>query len=142
MNLRTIKEIKRRALIPTHRLKMLVLSKLSKSGIIGIVGLKNKGGIELAQSFLGWGYPVVIYEPDKSILKEASKILNGPIEFSSSLEKCISETEIIVLLSPQEELKNISFNGQALTQKVLIDCCSGSKSINDKKIFSSVIIWR
>jgi len=139
---RAFKEFKRRTLIPVHRLKMLVLSKLSKNGIIGIVGLKNKSDIELAQSFLGWGYPVVVYEPDKSIVKKASSILNGPIEFSSSLEKCISETEVVILLTPQDELNKISLNGQSLTQKILIDCCSALKSINDKKKFSSVIAWK
>jgi hypothetical protein len=145
---RAVKEIKRRALIPVHRLKMLVLSKLSKNGVIGIVGLKTNSsshkvdGVSLAQSFLGWGYPVVVYEPDKSTVKEASKILNGPIEFSSSLEKCICETDVIILLANSDEFKDILLNKQMFMQKTLIDCCSGLKSINGKKNLYSVVLWK
>jgi hypothetical protein len=119
---------------PSYRLLRLVLSKLPENGVTAILGLANQSnpdaidnsqGLALARSLLGGGYPVIVYDPEPAVMKEAQSALGGPVQFASSVEECVKESDVIVITTPREEFAHIPMKAlvRESTPRVLIDCC-------------------
>jgi UDP-glucose 6-dehydrogenase len=119
---------------PSYRLLRLVLSKLPENGVTAILGLANHSnpdaidnsqGLALARSLLGGGYPVIVYDPEPAVMKKAQSTLGGPVQFASSVEECVRESDVIVITTPREEFAHIPMKAlvRESTPRVLIDCC-------------------
>ncbi len=114
------------------RLLKLIKSKLSPKGKVGILGLAYKPntdvveeseGIGLARSLIAEEIPVMAYDP--AAMKNAKKVLNASIIFTSSLKECIQQVDIVVITVPWKEFKNIQPEQLARPNNkplIVIDC--------------------
>lgn len=95
------------------RLKEKILEFLPKNGVVGILGVSYKPdtnvieesqGIKVAEILIKENIPVVIYDPAAN--ENAKKVL-GKANFASSAKECIENSDVIAILTPWEEFKNI-----------------------------------
>lgn len=103
-----------------------IVKKHASSKKIGILGLSYKPGtyvveesqgIKIANQLAEEGFDVSVFDP--MALDEAKKILESKIHISDSLFECIGFADMIVLMIPWPEFKNIT---PALCKdKVIID---------------------
>ena len=109
----------------------VVKSSLPEQGRVGILGLSYKPdtdvveespGVELARLLAGDGIPVTVYDP--AAMENAGKILLDSVDFASSTEACVTESDVIVLITPWEEFKSIEPEWLANKSRrpILVDC--------------------
>lgn len=112
-------------------LKDLVLSKLPRGGVVGILGLAYKPntdvvdesqGFLLAKGLLKEKVRVVAYDP--MAMKNAKKILKGKIKFSKTMHSCVQSADTVILITPWEDFKNLDSElvKNRIKKRVLIDC--------------------
>jgi UDPglucose 6-dehydrogenase len=96
-------------------LAKVVKSKLSLQGVVGLLGVAYKPntdvieesqGLLLAEVLLAQNIPVVVYDP--AAIKNAKKVLNGPVTFASSMQECVKKANVLVITTPWEEFRHIS----------------------------------
>ncbi|MEZ8222132.1 NADP oxidoreductase coenzyme F420-dependent [Candidatus Fervidibacteria bacterium JGI MDM2 JNZ-1-D12] len=132
--MRALRERRQQARDPLYRLFRLVLSNLPKNGITSILGLASQPdadvsdgskGLSLARLLLGGGYPVIVYDPEPTVMAQARRALGGPVEFATSVEECVKEGDVIVLAAPRDEFKRLPVKTlvRENSPRVLIDCC-------------------
>jgi len=82
-------------------------------------------GLSLARLLLGGGYPVIVYDPEPTVMAQARRALGGPVEFATSVEECVKEGDVIVLAAPRDEFKRLPVKTlvRENSPRVLIDCC-------------------
>ena len=127
---RTLKEKKQLLVNPLYGLSRLIISRLPKVGIVAVLGLRCESsttkieGLSLAKNLLTGGYPVIVYDPKPQVVEEARKVLGGPVEFEPSIEKCVKESNIIVVTTAQDEFKNtlLKVLAQETQPRILVDC--------------------
>jgi UDPglucose 6-dehydrogenase len=114
-----------------RRLADLVISKLTVSGSVGILGLSYKPntdvveesqGLLLAQELIDRGVSTVVYDP--AALPEATRILDERVRIADSASACCEGSDVIVITTPWEEFKNLpvkSLMREGLP-RVLVDC--------------------
>lgn len=98
---------------------------------IGILGLSYKKdtdvveespGIKVANVLAGRGLEVYVWDPKS--LTSAKKLLTSKVKISRSLEDCVDCSEIIVIMTPWDEFKNIRLNRlkRKNEKPILLDC--------------------
>jgi len=119
---------------PVARLVKLICSKLPKNGITSILGLvhapgnghaEETQGLQLAQSLVWGGFPVVVYDPRPLVMERARQMLGGPIEFGTSAEECIRQGDVVVVAAPCLEFTQVPAHIVATngSRCLVIDCC-------------------
>jgi len=113
-----------------ERLRDLVLSLCNeKEKRVSILGLSFKPntdvieesqGVYLVKILSDIGIPVVVYDP--AAMERAKEVLSEKVRFASSLEECLKEGDVILLVTPWEEFKNISPDWLEEGSKTVIDC--------------------
>lgn len=132
--IRAQRERRQQARDPLYRLSRLVLSHLPSNGLTAILGLaylldaaEGDGslGLALARSLLGGGFPVIVYDPEPTVMEQARRALGGPVEFAASLEGCVQEGDVVVIASPRDEFRRLPVKAlvRENSPRVLIDCC-------------------
>jgi hypothetical protein len=120
---------------PVRRLGRLVHSKLPQNGVTAILGLADgsdtheveaRRGLRLAHALLWGGIPVVVYDPEPSLMKKARHMLGGPVEFAASAEECVKHADVVVIAAPCEEFRHIAtvLVGRRSPRCTVIDCCA------------------
>lgn len=109
-----------------------LIEEYAPSKKIGILGLSYKPGtyvveesqgIHLAHQLIQKGYQISVYDP--MALSEAKKLLNSRVQIASSIQECLLDSDLIIVLIPWPEF-SIEITPQALEKlekrKVIIDC--------------------
>lgn len=139
---------KRRSLArnPMFRLGDLVQSKMPADGICAILGLGERSnqvspapvcGLDLAYALTRVGSPVVVYDPEATVMEDARGLLGGPVNFAASPEECVSDADVIVLTSPIKEHPDLAAMtpNQSERPRVIIDCCG---ALNRKSLRAGI----
>jgi len=119
---------------PLFSLGDLIQSKMPDDGICAILGLGDgpgRGGqpgvcgLELAYALTRVGAPVVVYDPEGAKMVSAKGLLGGPVKFAVSAEECVSDADIVVVVSPSGEFQDLSSTTtrEGRRPRVVIDCC-------------------
>jgi UDPglucose 6-dehydrogenase len=96
-------------------LSEIVLRELPENGKVGILGLSYKPhtnvieeaqGVELARQLIAKQIPTIIYDP--LAMDNARQVLNGPVEFASSMAECAQQATVIVITTPWDEFKSLT----------------------------------
>ncbi len=114
-----------------HQLVEIVKSRLTKDGVIGILGLTYKTntdvveesqGLLLAQSLMAEGFSVAVYDP--AGMRNAKAVLNSCAIFTDSAQHCIQLADVVVLTTPWEEFSNLPPQAffRKESRRVLVDC--------------------
>jgi UDPglucose 6-dehydrogenase len=112
---------------------------------VGILGLTYKPdtpvtecsqAIELANRLIKEGYQVTVYDPQG--IDSARYKLDPQISFALASHQVLSESDLIIIMTPWPEFKNIDFSILASAQKkIVIDCwriLKMEKNINEVQI--------
>lgn len=115
----------------SRQLAEFVKSRLTKGGVIGILGLTYKTntdvveesqGLLLAQALLAEGLSVAVYDP--AGMNNARKVLDRSAIFASSAQQCVQLADVVVLTTPWQEFSSLSpqlfFRDEP--RRVLVDC--------------------
>jgi len=109
----------------------LIKGYLPPEGKVGILGLAYKPhsdvveeaqGLLLAQALVKEGIGVIAFDP--VAMDNARQVLDTSVTLAVSLQECIQKTEVVVVITPWEEFKQVSskeFSGHK-RPCVLIDC--------------------
>lgn len=109
----------------------LIKGYLPPEGKVGILGLAYKPysdvveeapGLLLAQALVKEGIGVIAFDP--VAMDNARQVLDTSVTLAVSLQECIQKTEVVVVITPWEEFKQVSskeFSGHK-QPCVLIDC--------------------
>lgn len=117
------------------RVAEIVLSRLPKDGTVGILGLSYKPntevieesqGVGLAKELLARGVKVVAYDP--AAMENARKVLVGTITFARSAAECAASADVVVVMTPWAEFKELKLAGTVGRRKLLLDCWKLLKS--------------
>ena len=109
----------------------IVLQDLPANAKVGILGLSYKPhtnvieeaqGIDLARQLIAKNIPTVLYDP--AAMDNARRVLNGPVEFASSMEECAQLATVIVITTPWDEFKALTPKhlNYANGRPTVIDC--------------------
>lgn len=110
------------------RLVDVVKEHLPPGGKVGILGLSYKPnttvveesqGMLLTQALLDEGLSVMAYDP--AAMDNARQVLNGLIDFAESLENCLQQADVAVIMTPWEAFCHITPE-QIKPQQVIVDC--------------------
>ncbi len=97
------------------RLAELILSRLPEGGTVGILGLSYKPdtdvveesqGLAVAKELLAAGMRVAVYDP--AAMENAQIQLAGNIVFARSLSECASQADVLTIMTPWAEFRNLS----------------------------------
>jgi len=113
------------------RMKEIIKGHLSQDSKVGILGLAYKPnsdvveeaqGVLLAQSLVNDGVTVIAYDP--VAMDNAHPVLDNSVNFASSAKELISKSDIVIVTTPWDEFKKISYMEFARPNqpRVLIDC--------------------
>ena len=113
------------------RLADLLISKLTVSGSVGILGLSYKPntdvveesqGLLLAQELIDRGISTIVYDP--AAIPEAKRILGNKVRIADSASACCEGSDVIVITTPWEEFKNLPVKSLVREDfpRVLVDC--------------------
>lgn len=108
-----------------------IISLAGSKKLISILGLSYKQntdvveespGIKIANELSAKGYMVSVWDP--VALNNAKKFLAAQIKISSSLKDCVSNCDILAIMTPWDSFKNInpSFLKRSGKKSVLLDC--------------------
>jgi UDPglucose 6-dehydrogenase len=116
------------------RLAKIAQSQLPEGGCVGILGLSYKAdtnvieesqGVALAKSLLAAGASVIVYDP--AALDNARSVLGDQPTFAASLQDCVQQADVLVIITPWPEFQNIRpeylvRNGSRPHRPVILDC--------------------
>lgn len=113
------------------RLKEIIKGHLSQDSKVGILGLAYKPnsdvveeaqGVLLAQALVNDGVTVIAYDP--VAMDNARPVLGNSVNFASSVKELIYKSDIVIVTTPWDEFKKISYIEFARPNqpRVLIDC--------------------
>ena len=98
---------------------------------MGILGLSYKPhtnvieeaqGIDLARQLIAKNIPTVLYDP--AAMDNARQVLNGTVEFATSMADCAQQANVIVITTPWDEFKALTPKdlNYANGRPTVIDC--------------------
>lgn len=113
------------------RLVDKVSSALPEGGKVGILGLSYKPetnvieesqGVELARELLNRGKQAVLYDP--LAMDNARQVLGDKPAYASTLQECVRQADMIVIMTPWPEFKEIQAADLVRNPKrvVILDC--------------------
>lgn len=109
----------------------LIKNYLKRDSNVGILGLSYKPdsdvveeaqGMLLAQALANDGIKVFAYDP--VAMDKARKVLKKSVTFAKSVQDCIQKADVVVIMTPWDEFKQLSSWEPARTSppKVIVDC--------------------
>jgi UDPglucose 6-dehydrogenase len=112
-------------------LAAFVRSKTPPGGCVGILGLSYKPntdvvdespGLDLARRLIGDGVEVVAYDP--AAMENARRALGGALTCASSARECARRADVLVVITPWEEFKQLSADdlSDERGRPIVVDC--------------------
>ena len=113
------------------RLAELILSRLPKDGVAGILGLAYKPdtdvieesqGLGIAKELLARGADVIVYDP--AAMNNARALLNGRVTFASSAAECLRGSDVVAITTAWPEFRSLSPEDLKVGghKPVVVDC--------------------
>lgn len=112
-----------------ERVIRMVRNRLPLNGATAVLGITFKPGtdvvtesqgLEIAQRLGDEGIKVCIYDPLQDHFKNLPEILKTNMTMAFSIDGCVRNADIILIVNPCEEFRNIE--SKWLKDKVVIDC--------------------
>ena len=113
------------------RIAELILSRMPRNGVAGILGLAYKPdtevieesqGLGIAQELLARGAKVIVYDP--AAMGNARPLLRGNVSFASSAAECAGQSDVIAITTPWPEFRAIAPGDlkNGASKPVIVDC--------------------